>query len=248
VFAHEAAATLPMLAALMVWQLGSPQARRDWRWPGLGYAAVLVIFAAAALSANRDNYVFRDGHYAIGVHMVENAADYLVSLWMGPHVGWAYLVTAGIVAALAAMPGLTRFGAVWMLVVIVPYLGFTWANAGRYTYLPAMGFGLALGGALGAAFDAARDGRRRWQSRLAIVIAVIVAARFAVFTLGGARGDLASFEPARQYIAGVKAGGAQPVDGVLTVPAPVDPLVDVRYVEVMLRWAYRQPLLEVVVR
>ena len=37
-----------------------------------------------------------------------------------------------------------RTGLVWILLTLIPYLGFTWGNVSRYSYLPGMGFALLL--------------------------------------------------------------------------------------------------------
>ena len=247
VFAHEAAATLPAVSLLMAWvfapsmtpapgpstalgpgpstALGPGAAtgsRSRARVMYAGFAIVLMAFALSAVLANRENYVFREGHYAVGLHMIRNAFDYLVSLWVGPHTVWAYVLTGVGLALLARVHPLSRFGVLWTLVTLVPYVGFTWGNVGRYSYLPAIGFAIALAGVL--AWLAEAPGRRRPWLPIIIMLAVMV--RFAGFTLKSARGDAAMADPVREYVTHIRTLGATPVNGVIEVPAPVSPHVD----------------------
>jgi hypothetical protein len=242
VLSHEAAATLPAVSLLMVWMFRPAEARRSPRVLYAGFALVLIALAVSAVVANRENYVFREGHYAVGAHMFRNALDYVVSLWIGPHTLWSYLVTiAGIAALLVAHP-LARFGALWILITLVPYAAFTWGNVGRYSYLPAIGLAIALTGVL------MRLSMTRRAAAIAAAIALAVLVRFAGFTFKAARGDAAVPEPVRTYVTHLRAIGATPVNGVLEVPAPTSPHVDRQYLETMLRWVYRDPGLRVVVR
>jgi hypothetical protein len=131
-------------------------------------------------------------------------------------------------------------------VTLLPYLGFTWANAGRYTYLPAIGFGIALAGTLlGSEMKASRQTRRRRAVGWVIVGLLIL--RFALFTARGARGDFAAFEPARDYFAALDRQGVVPAGGVIRVPPSADPRIDHRYIEVMVQWRFQDPALRVIV-
>ncbi len=242
VFAHEAAAVWPVLS-FAVHRLRGPKTARAW-WPmGAGIAAVLAVFAVTTVTANRDNYVFRDGIYAAGAHMFRNALDYLVPLWVGPHEGWAYVLTVLLLAAFLTTP-LSRFGLVWILTTLVPYLGFTWANAGRYTYLPAIGFGIAVSGLL---LWAGQPGAGRRVRTAAWIVAGLIIVRSGAFTLRGARGDFLAFEPARAYFAALDRARIVPADGVIRVPAPTDPRIEPQYVAVMVQWRFRDPALRVIV-
>ena len=242
VFAHEGAAMLPALSWLV--HRMAPAGRR-WRTLGIGFAIVLAGFAWAAVTANRDNYVFRDGHYAPGVHMLQSALDYVVSIWVGPHVLWAYILSIPLLIALAVSHRLARFGVLWVLITLIPFVGFTWGNVGRYSYLPSMGFAVALAGALAAALTRVSS---RGARVAMVLLAVVVVMRFATFTYKGARGDLTNFEPTRVYLQELQNRGVRPVNGVVEVPRPASPLVDPQYLEPMLRWLYRDPSLQVIVR
>ena len=237
VFSHEGAATLPLVSLVMTWVF-RPAGSRAWsRFLYGGFALVFLALAVSALIANRENYVFREGHYAAGAHMFRNALDYIVSLWVGPHTWWSYLLTAAGLAAAALAHPLARFGVLWILITLIPYVGFTWGNVGRYSYLPAIGLALVLTGVLA-----------RYATWLVAVVALAILLRFAGFTVRAARGDAAVPEPVREYIAHLRTIGSTPVNGVLEVPAPTSPHVDRLYLETMLRWVYRDPNLRIVVR
>lgn len=241
VFSHEGAATLPVVSLLMAWMF-RPAGARPSRVLYGGFALVFLMLVVSAVVANRDNYVFREGHYAAGLHIFRNALDYVVSLWIGPHTLWGYVLTVAAIVALIVVHPLARFGTLWMLITLVPYAAFTWGNVGRYSYLPAIGFAMALTGVL------IRVSTSRRATLVAGVIALAILVRFAGFTLKGARGDAVVPEPVRAYVTHLRAIGATPVNGVIEVPAPTSEHVDRQYLETMLRWVYRDPGLRVVVR
>lgn len=242
VFSHEGAATLPLVSVLMAWMFRPAGTRASSRLLYAGFALVLAALAVSAVVANRENYVFREGHYAVGLHMIPHAIDYVVSLWVGPHTTWAYLLTvAALIVAAIAHP-LARFGVLWTLITLVPFIGFTWGNVGRYSYLPAMGFAIALTGVL------IRVAQRRRAAAVSAVIVLVVLIRFGTFTLRAARGDASVPEAVRAYVTHLRTIGATPVNRVLEVPAPTSEHVDRQYLETMLRWVYRDPGLTVIVR
>jgi hypothetical protein len=243
VFAHEAAATLPILSAILAGTFAPRPI--GWRPLAAGLTLVIAVFALTAYLANRENYVFREGHYAIGPHMLPHLADYLVSLWVGPHVGWAYVLTLVALGAAALAGPLARTGILWMVVSLLPYVGFTWGNVSRYAYLPAVGMAMTLGAVAIAAIGASRA---RTTRIMATAIAALAIARFALFTLKGVSGDSRAFEPIRDYVHHVQSLGKTPTNGVLEVPAPTSEHVDPRYFEPMFRWLYGDPHLTVVVR
>ena len=246
VFSHEGTATLPIVAVLLHWWF-SPD-RRMPRTLAAGFAAVLALFAVTTLTANRHNYVFTQDHYAIGFHMVRSALDYGAALYVGPHTWPAYVVSVVVLATVFFCDRTTRFGAAWLLVTLVPFLGFTWGNAGRYLYLPSIGFSLAVAGALSMATDwlSHRLGRR---GALAVIVGIttIVSIRFGVFAVRAIRSQVNWLDATRAYVEEVQGVQSSSADGVLTIPAPTDPLVNADYAEPMLRWARQDPTVRVTV-
>ena len=237
-FAHEAAATLPVIAWLMWRQFGPG----DWtRRPVLvsGFALVLFAFATTTVLANRGNYVFTGGNYSFGWHAVRHAFDYFVALYVGP--GWwlAYAACAAGIAGLLVATPVTRFGALWLLGTLVPYVWFTWGNASRYLYLPSIGFGLAVAGLVVAFCDGAVTRLRapRIVGRVVFVLVVaFVAVRFGRFCEAAAQGHVASMEHWRAFASKLAADSPSPADDIVRLRAPTDALIQPMYVEPMLQW------------
>jgi hypothetical protein len=204
--------------------------------------------------ANHRNTVFTDSRYALGAHMLRHALDYVVTLYIGP-VGWLPYVESSVVIAwlIAATPA-TRFGALWLIVALLPYLGFRSENPSRYLYLPAIGFSLAIAGAVAAASD--RLSRRYAGSRKvvqagAFVVAVFIAARFARFDALSIRSEVESLEPWRAFVNTLAARTQLPARGVVHVTPPpsdlADGAVDGMYLDPIARWVYQNYDLTVVV-
>jgi len=243
VFSHEAAVTLP--AASLLLHVGFAPRGSRWRVLAAGCVVVLAAFAWTTLAANRENYVFTEGHYAAGVHALRHALDYVVSFWVGPHVWPAYLATiAGLIGVLAA-GGHTRFAALLMLVTLVPFLGFTWDNVSRYSYLPAVGFSLMLASVWERVADAWTTGRARAGRVLLAVLVVATLVRFAAFGFKGAGGAVDELEAWRAYVSDVVRRDPIAPAVELRVPRPTSPFVDASYVELLLQWVYDRPDLRV---
>ena len=84
--------------------------------------------------------------------MIRNALDYLVSLYIGPHAAIGYVTMALAVSAVVAVgPSSARLGAAWMLLAMLPFLGFVSGTTSRYLYAPTMGFAWMIAGLLGDA-------------------------------------------------------------------------------------------------
>jgi hypothetical protein len=247
-FAHEAAATLPAIAWIMWRQFGPA----DWiRRPILigGSALVLAAFAVTTVLANRRNYVFTGGHYAFGLHAIRHAFDYFVALYVGP--GWWLAYTAcaiGIALLLIATP-VTRFGALWLLGTLVPYVWFTSGNVSRYLYLPSIGFGIAVAGAVVALCDVLinRLELPRIVGRVVFVLAVaFVAVRFGRFCGVAAQSQVANMEYWRTYASKLAADAPMGAGDTVRVRAPSDEIVQPMYVEPMLQWVHQNYRLKVV--
>ena len=257
-FAHEAASTLPVVAWIMWRQFGPGGLGRR---PVLLLGAILALgtFAVATALANSRNYVFTQGHYAFGLHAVRHAFDYFVALYVGP--GWwlAYAACAAALVVLLVMTPITRFGALWLLVTLLPYMWFTWGNASRYLYLPAIGFGWAVAGAVAAICDYVTGdvtryipriggGRRAAANTAFVLMALFVAIRFGRFNAAAIRGQVESMEHWRTYASRlVAAESPHPAEGSVRVVAAPDASVDRVYIEPMVRWMNRDYRLTVVV-
>jgi hypothetical protein len=237
VFSHEAAVTLPLVAVIM-WRLFGPPDLRSRRIPIAGAAGVWLAFAAATLLANRRNALFAESGYRMGVHMVDHALDYIASLYVGPSTSTAHIVIVASLAGGLLLGRTTRFGVLWLLVTMLPFLPFTTGNTSRYAYLPAIGFSWAVAGAIIAGIDRLVRSPRVPQAAPPLLYALallFIVIRFAPFAHASVRGHVRSFEEWRGWTQTLSAG-VKERDGTLHLPARADVPVERMYVEPMIRW------------
>jgi hypothetical protein len=239
-FSHEAAITLPVVAFAMWWLFGPARGSVRWHLP-VGLGAVVAVFAAATLLANRRNALFATSGYRVGLHTIDHALDYVASLYVGPSSPAAHVFIVVALAALLWINRTTRFGALWLMITMLPYLPFTTGNTSRYAYLPAIGFSWAVAGAIVAGAERLRRVSRgpSWAPAATYAIAcAFVIARFGPFAYESVRGHVRSFEDWR--IRSEKLAAAVEVhDGTLQVADPGDPLIDSMYVEPIVQWQRR---------
>ena len=240
VFSHEAAITLPVVAFAMWWLFGPAGEPVRWRLP-IGLGIVAAVFAAATLLANRRNELFATSGYRLGLHSLDHALDYVASLYVGPSSSAAHVFIVVALAAFLWINRTTRFGTVWLLIAMLPYLPFTTGNTSRYAYLPAIGFSWAVAGAMTAGVERVRRVSRTPAWAPAAVYAIVYAfviARFGPFAYESVRGHVRSFEDWR-ISAEQLAAAVEVHDGVLQVADPRDPLIDSMYVEPIVQWQRR---------
>jgi hypothetical protein len=241
-FAHEASAVLFALIPFLLWRAGRlGEIRTGHVWT---FAAVGAIFLTAIIAANHRNVIFTEGHYTVGVHMIRQGLDYLVSMYVGPH-RWTGRLFVAIAAAtiLVFGPQMSRAGIVWVVIALIPFLGFTTGNASRYLYLPTMGFGWVVAGLLLAAHRRlAALASHRVATGVVTVIAAIGIGRFCVFTSKAIASHNESFAVYREYAQMVsdrqlyKPGASE-----IQVPAPSDANYDRASIQPMLRWVLKEP-------
>ncbi len=248
VFAHEAGiAALPLVPCLL-WLTGRRDTvRLSVLWP---FAAVGVLFALAVALANWRNPLLTAGDYRLGPHMVRHALDYVASLYVGPHATRGYVTSFAALLAVAALGSIpARVGLMWMMVTMIPFLGFLSGITSRYQYAPAMGFALMLAGLFAALLAALERRTNRLAAAVVVGLCVIfTAGRFAVFTGEAIRDRLAWFDAYRNYADAFRAEHpALPEDGQVTAPAPLHPDVKAEFIQPMLRWIYQRADLAVTV-
>jgi hypothetical protein len=235
-FAHEAAIVVPLLSWLLWTTFGKNSLfRRPVLVVGLG--AGILAFVVATVLANHNNTVFTESRYAAGLHAFRHALDYIVALYVGP--GWwlAYTLSLAAIGVFIAASPVTRFGALWLLVAMMPYLGFTAGNVSRYLYLPAIGFAVALAGAVtgSAAWLSARyPARRGVIAGGSALVALFIVGRFARFDLASIRSQVQWMEPWREFAGSVardKSSGSA-----IRVKTPPSNVVDPIYFEPIARW------------
>jgi hypothetical protein len=255
---HETSATLPvMMVALEItvlweqrsWPPAGDLARRATRY--IPFALVMVGYLAVEYIVNTRNYVVTDGHYRLGWHAVPNTLDYIVWLYVGKrnllsHIG---IVTVGLAMLTVGTPRV-RFFVLWILVNIAPVAFFTWGNAGRYLYLPAVGFAMLLADAV-LAGHALLERRVSRRVALAVTLAVVLglSARFGMFTFKSAARFAERTQPYRAYVEEIRAANPnpKPFDTVEVSEATARP-IPVLYREVAARAAFCMDNLSVTIR
>jgi hypothetical protein len=248
-FAHESAIVALAVVPIMWYHFGpSDWAKRRVLLVGAPVAA--AAFALTTVLVYRRSYLFTESHYALGPHMLRHGFDYIVELYVGPGSWFAYSACAVALVLLLMATPVTRFSALWLLVTLTPYLGFTWGNVSRYHYVPAVGFTWAVAAALTAGSDwfAARFSRYRVGVRVAyLVLAIFLTLRFARFCLPAIQSQVRWLEQWRTYAERVLAENPHPVGHAIRVDPPPDP-IEPAFLSAMLRWEYQDPDLVTTVR
>ena len=248
---HEAAITLPVTSWIL-WRQFGPAPLIGRRFLAASIAASVLLFGVLTALANHRNAVFTESEYALGTHAFRHGFDYAVSLYVGPPSGPAYVAVAIALALLLAATPATRFGALWLVISLLPYLGFTWSNVSRYLYLPSIGFAWALAAALVQMADWLARRPHAPAFRIAAptmlaALALFVAVRFARFDVPSIRSQVAWTESWRAYVDALVRSTAPPAAGVIHVTAPPTDIVDPMYIAPLVQWVYRDYRLAVVV-
>jgi hypothetical protein len=242
-FSHEAGAALFLLIPAVFALTGRLQHLRvSALWP---FALVAIAFVAATLLANARNPILMGGEYRPGVHMVRHALDYLVSLYIGPHDLTGYLTMTALVVLVAVFGSTAaRLGLAWMLIAMLPFLGFVAGNTSRYLYTPTMGFGWMVAALLVSAHGqlVRRSLRPHAAAAAVAVLAAFIVIRFASFTKDAIRDRLDWFAAYEAYATAFErsrpdARGAAEI----TAPFPATADVGPDYIQPMLRWTLRSP-------
>lgn len=256
---HESSAVFLPILILGDWAADParrliPRSRAEWLDVATVYGAYVVAFGLYLIPdlwINQQSYIVTEGYYRLGFHVVPNALDYIVSLYVGKKVLASYVV---IVLALAwlVLRGnrRSRFAIGWMLLAMLPFVPFTWGNASRYLYLPAMGFGMLLAEGIEWLDHALSRWRPRTERvRPAIIWLLIlgVTIRYSVFASEGVSNFAARTDAYRRYAQQIRAASPQlePYSVVFIDPRDEEVLKH-RYLEALIRWEYRDPTIKVV--
>jgi hypothetical protein len=246
---HEAAITLPVIAWSM-WRQFGPTSLRARPVLVVGMTGCIIAFATTTAIANYRNPLFAESNYRIGIHIFQHAFDYFVGLYVGPGSWPAYAICVLVIALLLVVNPMTRFGCLWMLVTLTPYLGFVGGNVSRYSYVPSMGFALAIGAALLEAIDRLAGHQRarrlpalKWIAFSLATLFIVI--RFGRYSSDAIRQHVVWTEGWRLYAASVTRQARRTPDGALHVSPPKSDGIDLRYVEPLVQWEfqdYRSPV------
>jgi hypothetical protein len=247
---HEAGVMLGPVLLLLDWTVrppepgGSTSARaRTLALDFAPHVCLTAVYLVVTYLVNRSNSVVTGSHYGAGWHVAANLALYLTLLYVGPPNLWSQLLAvAAVGCGLVFGRPLVRFGLAFMLLTLLPYCLFTWGLTGRYLYLPGVGLAVAL-----AALVPDLAERSPVVRIVCAVVVVALAGRFAAFARRTARDHSAR---TRAYVAYVeRTRAAHPTlerGALLTVPAPTRDQPAAGYIESLLRIAYDDPTLRVV--
>lgn len=257
VMTHESAVVLLPLLFIADWAFprGNQQyvGHDDSGWPRrvrrlVPFAIILVAYLLIDLSINRRSYLIEEGHYRLGLHAVENLLGYVVSLYVGKR-NLPTFIGVGVVLTLLLLRGTPRvvFATGWLLLAILPFAFFTWGNASRYAYMPAVGLALLLAEALewldGRLGLVAKGPARAW---ITAAVAAFITIRFMTFTAEGVRNFSARTEPWRRISETVRLHHPHLPPGA-RVPLNADTVRGMkhRYLEALVQWEFRDPGLTV---
>jgi hypothetical protein len=250
---HESSVVFLTVIVLADWAFVSGRRDAGGRlWPRAAgwvrayapFLAIVAAYLAVDLYINSQNYLVREGHFALGWHVVRNAGDYLVALAVGRHEALNYALVAVTVGALLLRgTRRVRFAAAWMLLALAPFVPFTWGTTSRYMYQPAIGFSLLLGEAV-VFVDCLLARRVRAGVRAALVGVVVaaVALRFAVFAMHNIESFASRAETYRQQAQSIQGlCGTLPRGTMIAAPAQVQEMTGHGFGNALLQWVCRDP-------
>jgi len=254
--AHESGVVLLPLLVICHWAFANVEPRtavHAWLVRVRYFAPevlILVGYLIVDAAINARSYLVEEGHYRLGLHAVNNLLGYVISLYVGKQ-NFASFVAVGLVLLLLLVRGTPRvvFATAWLVLWILPFAFFTWGNASRYAYTPAIGLAWLLTDAL-VWVDARLSQLTAVRARLVLtaLIAAFITVRFGSFTVKAVDNFSKRTEPYRQVAAHVQRTtlGLQPGSQVV-VDGSVTRNMQYRYVEALVRWSLQDPTLTVVI-
>jgi hypothetical protein len=213
------------------------------------FAAIAAAYLAVDLTINARHYVIAEGQYRPGLHMVTNAFQYIASLYVGERTMVAHTLVAVVIAAVVARgTAIARYAVAWMIVAMLPFLPFTFANVSRYAYLPAVGLALLLAEGL-AALDRRLERRPIGARRIVVLaVAAVLAVRFGLFAAEGAADFAARSATYRDFLSALRrARPALEDHAVVPIDRATEARLPLRYLEAAVQWEYRNSTIRVVV-
>jgi len=229
-----------LLTDWIIWRVdkGVPSVA-DWRIFG-PYVVLIALYLALDLWINSRNYVVSQGYYTFGFHILTNALNYIVGLYVGRRDVLNYVViVAGVIVLLLRGNARVRFATCWMVLALAPFLSFNWGNTSRYLYQPAIGFSLLL------AEGVMLLNRPRYRPVLAVVVAAI-AIRFAVFANSNVRDFALRTQVYPEYLTKFRqTHGALPSYAVVEPDPEFAKLHPHQFANAAVQWAYRDATIQV---
>ena len=249
---HESGVTLLPVLMLSIWLLPPDGLATQPIGKMIRMLAPLAIMLTAYLVVeyiiNSRNYLVTEGAYGVGAHILSNALGAFATLAVTRHdTGWLIVVGALALWALIAAPPRIRFYLLFTFITLAPVVGFRGGLAGRYLYLPAIGFAALTAELLWSA----RESLRRWpRAGMAVwwIVTIALTVRFANFAVKNAHVWESASAPFTAYAQRVREIHPAPARGAtLDVPPPPDQVLP-QYLPSLLQWEYNDPALKPVVR
>jgi hypothetical protein len=253
---HESSVVFLPILALADWAFvrrGHPPSLSElptsrWVLTYAPYVVLTLMYLAVDLVVNSRNYVVSQGHYTIGLHVVQNALDYIDALYVGRRDALNYAVIAvGVALLLVRGSRRVKFATVWMLLALAPFLFFNWANTSRYLYQPAIGFSMLLAEAV-MYLDRVMRPKVPSPARAAILTMLVagIAVRFALFAMGNVKDFADRTQVYPEYLARFREIHGEVASHAIVPPDPrLDVKLPYQFVNAAVQWEYRDPTIQV---
>jgi hypothetical protein len=235
-----------VLADWLICRVRKDPARTAWIWSFLPYAIPLALYLALDLWINSRNYVVSQGYYTFGFHIVTNALNYIVGLYVGRRDLLNYaVIVAGIVLLLVRGNARVRFATCWMLLALAPFLSFNWGNTSRYLYQPAIGFSLLLAEAV-MLLSKPTVGSAFRRTLLFWTVVAAIGIRFAVFANSNVRDFAMRTQVYPEYLARFRqTHGNIPSYSVLEPDPEFGKLHPHQFANAAVQWDYKDPTISI---
>jgi hypothetical protein len=234
-----------LLGDWLIWRVQKdPPSTADW-WIFAPYLTLTALYLAVDLWINSRNYVVSEGYYTFGFHIVPNALNYIVGLYVGRRDLLNYaVIVGGIIALLARGNARVRFSTCWMLLALAPFLSFNWGNTSRYLYQPAIGFSLLLAEAAMQLKPPAGSAFRRTIPIYAMV--ALIAIRFAIFANSNVRDFAMRTQVYPEYLAKFRqTHGDLPSNSIVEPDPEFAKLHPHQFANAAVQWDYRDVTIQV---
>jgi hypothetical protein len=249
---HESSVVFFPALVLAGWAFAPPPSTNGWRGYARRYTpyiVILIVYLAIDIPINSRSYLIGESHYRPGVHIVGNILDYIVTLYVGQRNLPSYVCTGAVVILLLARGSRrVRFATLWMLLALMPFAPFTWANTSRYLYLPAMGFAMLVA-ELVEWVDRAAARRLKPAPRNVLVglLATAIAVRFCLFAAEGVERFAARTDVYRQFIAEFRQQHpVLPRNSEVPIDKAVADRLHHKFLESAVQWEFKDPTIRLV--
>ena len=221
---HESSVVfLPVLALAdwaFVWRVRKDPPSANIVLTYAPYVVLTLMYLAVDLVVNSRNYIVSQGHYTIGLHVVQNALDYIDALYVGRRDALNYTVIA-LGGALLLVRGSRRvkFATGWMLL----------AEAVMY-------------------LDRVMRPKVPSPARAAILTMLVagIAVRFALFAMGNVKDFADRTQVYPEYLARFREIHGEVASHAVVPPDPrLDVKLPYQFVNAAVQWEYRDPTIQV---